>query len=268
VACRCVSALAAYGNYLKKYHSKANFVFKWEEKAREEGRNIIDSARKEGRDSLLEFEAKRLLELHGAPILLERLAKTADEAIQIFQDIGQDVALKIVSPDILHKSDAGGVRTNLGTPETVRSAFDEILSNAKKYHETADIRGVLVSPMAEQGVEVIIGTKIDDQFGPVIMFGLGGVLVEILKDVSFRVLPISPHAARKMIEEIKASVILDGYRGRPPMDKKSLTKLLLTCSEVIEAYPDIKEMDLNPVMVYDEGVAIVDARIILKEVAK
>jgi acetate---CoA ligase (ADP-forming) len=268
VACRCVSALVAYGSYLKKYHSKANFVFKWEEKAKEQGKDIIENAKRERRNSLLEFEAKRLLQIHGAPVLFERLAKTADEAVQIFRDMGQDVALKIVSPDILHKSDAGGVRTNLTTQETVRSGFDEIISSARKYNEKADIRGVLVSPMAEQGVEVIIGTKIDDQFGPVIMFGLGGVLVEILKDVSFRVLPISPPSAKRMIEEIKASVILNGYRGRPPADKRALRKLLLTCSEVIEAYPDIKEMDLNPVMVYEKGVAIVDARIILKEERK
>ncbi len=264
VACRCVSALATYGNYLKKYHSKANFVFKWGEKARDEGKEIIEGAKKDGRDSLLEFEAKRLLQLHGAPVLSERVAKTADEAAEIFRDIGQDVAMKIVSPDILHKSDAGGVRTNLTTEKTVRTAFDGIVANAKKYREKADIRGVLVSPMAEQGIEVILGTKIDDQFGPVIMFGLGGVTVEILKDVSFRVLPISPPSARKMIEEIKASVILDGYRGRPAADKTALKKLLLICSEIVEAYPDILEMDLNPVMVYEKGVAIVDARIILK----
>ncbi|MBW2093791.1 MAG: acetate--CoA ligase family protein [Deltaproteobacteria bacterium] len=263
VACRCVSALATYGKYLKQYHSKANFVLKWGEKAKEEGKKIIAGARKNGRNALLEFEAKRLLQLHGAPILSERMAKTADEAVEIFRDIGQDVALKIVSPDILHKSDAGGVRTNLTTEDAVRAAFDEIVSNAKAYYAEADIRGVLVSPMAEQGVEVIIGTKIDDQFGPVILFGLGGVLVEILKDVSFRVLPISPPSAKKMIDEIKASVILNGYRGRPPADKKALRRLLLTCSEVVEAYPEIREMDLNPVIVYENGVAVVDARIIL-----
>ncbi len=264
VASRCVSALATYGKYLRKYHSKANFVLKWGEKAKEEGKRIIKSAKKEGRDALLEFEAKRVLQLHGAPVLSERVAKTADEAVEMFQDIGQDVALKIVSPDILHKSDAGGVRTNLTTEESVRAAFDEIVSNAKKYNPKADIRGILLSPMAEQGIEVIIGTKIDDRFGPVIMFGLGGILVEILKDVSFRVLPISPSSARKMIDEIKASIILDGYRGRPPGDRAALKRLLLICSEIVEAYPDIKEMDLNPVIVYEKGVAIVDARIILK----
>lgn len=264
VACRCIGSLAVRGSYLQAYHAKANFVFHWGEKAKQEGRDIIDGARKDGRRSLLELEAKRLLKLHGAPVLSERLAKTADEAVEIFRDIGQDVALKIVSPDILHKSDAGGVRTNLTTDQEVRNAFDNIVRNGKRYHEGADIRGVLVSPMAEQGTEVIIGTKIDDQFGPVIMYGLGGVLVEILKDVSFRVLPISPTAAKKMIEETKASVILDGYRGRRPADKKELRRLLLICSEIAEAYPEIMEMDLNPVMVYEKGVAIVDARIILK----
>ncbi|RLB14657.1 MAG: acyl-CoA synthetase [Deltaproteobacteria bacterium] len=265
VACRCVSALATYGKYLKQYHSKANFVYNWGKKAKEEGKSIIASAKKDRRNALLEFEAKRLLQLHGAPILSERVAKTADEAVDIFQDIGQNVALKIVSPDILHKSDAGGVRTNLASEKAVRTAFNEIVTNVKGYHAKADIRGVLVSPMAEQGIEVIIGTKIDDQFGPVIMFGLGGVLVEILKDVSFRVLPISPPSAKKMIDEIKASVILNGYRGRPPADKKALRRLLLTCSEVVGAYPEIREMDLNPVIVYEKSVAVVDARIILKQ---
>lgn len=265
VACRCVSALATYGKYLKQYHSKANFVYNWGKKAKEEGKIIIAGAKKDRRNALLEFEAKRLLQLHGAPILSERVAKTADEAVDIFQDIGQNVALKIVSPDILHKSDAGGVRTNLASEKAVRTAFNEIVTNVRGYHAKADIRGVLVSPMAEQGIEVIIGTKIDDQFGPVIMFGLGGVLVEILKDVSFRVLPISPPSAKKMIDEIKASVILNGYRGRPPADKKALRRLLLTCSEVVGAYPEIREMDLNPVIVYEKSVAVVDARIILKQ---
>jgi acetyltransferase len=119
--------------------------------------------------------------------------------------------------------------------------------------------------MATEGVEVIIGTKYDDQFGPVIMYGLGGIMVEILEDVSFRVLPLSPSSARKMIEETKSFPILDGVRGTPPSDKKAIRKLLLLCSEVVESYPEIAEMDLNPIIVYNEGLSIVDARIILKE---
>ena len=214
---------------------------------------------------MLEYEAKRLLHLHEVPIHQDYLAKSADEAVSIAKEINGQVALKIVSPGILHKSDAGGVKLELDTEEEIRIAFEEIIENAKKFNAQSDIRGVIVSPMAREGVEVIIGTKIDDQFGPVIMFGLGGVLVEVLRDVSFRVLPISPTFAKKMIEEIKAAPLLNGFRGIPPADKKSLRKLLLKCSEIIEAYSEIQEMDLNPVIVHDTGVDIVDARIILKQ---
>jgi len=121
-----------------------------------------------------------------------------------------------------------------------------------------------VSAMAAEGVEVIIGTKYDDQFGPVIMYGLGGIMVEILKDVAFRVIPLTPTGARKMIEETKSFPILNGSRGKPPLDKRAITKLLLRCSEIVVAYPEIQEMDLNPVIVHQEGITIVDARVILK----
>ena len=131
-----------------------------------------------------------------------------------------EVVLKIVSPDILHKSDAGGVLTNLKTEKQIRHAFDAIMKNARQFTPEADIRGVLVSPMARKGVEIIIGTKIDDQFGPVIMYGLGGIMVEVLKDVAFRVLPLTRASARKMMEETKSYPILNGIRGNPPYDKK------------------------------------------------
>jgi acetyltransferase len=172
--------------------------------------------------------------------------------------------MKIVSPDILHKSDVGGVRIKLSSEKDIRTAFRDIMRNCKKYDAKADIKGILVSPMADEGVEVIIGTKIDDQFGPVIMYGLGGIMVEILKDVSFRVLPISQTDARKMIEETKSYPILNGARGNPALDKKALRKLLLLCSDIVESYPEIEEMDLNPVVVHEKGVSVVDARIILK----
>jgi acetyltransferase len=174
------------------------------------------------------------------------------------------VVLKIVSPDILHKSDAGGVKINLKTEEQIRIAYNEIILNAKNYNPDADIIGILVTPMANRGLEVIVGTKIDDQFGPVIMYGLGGIMVEIMKDVTFWVLPISPTSARKMIGETRSSVILDGVRGQKGYDKKALKRILLLCSELIESYPEIQEMDLNPVILHHEGLDIVDARIILK----
>jgi len=147
------------------------------------------------------------------------------------------------------------------------SLFNSLTGMAKPtgtFDPEAETRGVLVSPMADPGLEIIIGTKIDDQFGPIIMFGIGGVTVEVLKDVAFRVLPISNRTARMMIDSIRSVALLDGHRGKPPVDKSAIRKLLLVASQVVEAYPDIQEMDLNPVIVHEEGLVVVDARIILK----
>ncbi len=265
VACSCVGALAERGRYLREYHAKVNFVFNWRAKEKPEGRKIIDKVREEGRWFLLETEARSLFRLHGAPVSGDILATTADEAVQAYEKIGNPVVLKIVSPDILHKSDTGGVRLNLKTGGEVRQAFAEIIESVRHYDFEADIRGVMVTPMERSGLEVIIGTKIDDQFGPVIMFGLGGVMVEFLKDVSFRVLPISPRTAGRMMENIRAAPLLKGFRGYPPCDKIALRRLLLICSEIVEAYPEIAEMDLNPVIAYENGARIVDARIILRD---
>ena len=268
ISAKCIAVLADYGSYLARHHTKATFKLNWKVKAKPEGIKIIKKALQEGRHSLLEYEAKKLFKIHGAPVPQDCLVQSADEAVQCALDLGTDVAMKIVSPDILHKSDAGGVRIKLGSEKEIRSAFREIMKNCKQYDPRAEIKGVLVSPMADEGVEVIIGTKIDDQFGPVVMYGLGGIMVEILKDVSFRVLPITPTDARKMIEETKSYPILDGARGNPPLDKKALRKLLMLCSDIVESYPQIEEMDLNPVIVHEKGVSVVDARIILKTQAR
>jgi len=264
IAVNCISVLAEYGNYLSSYQPKHSFELNWGAGARPEGQKIIAAAHKDNRNVLLEHEAKALLDSHGAPVSKDRLVQTADEAVEFAQTIGKGVVLKIVSPDILHKSDAGGVRIKLKTEKEIRSAFNEISINARKYNPMADIRGMIVSPMAGEGVEVIIGTKYDDQFGPVIMYGLGGIMVEIIKDVSFRVLPITRSAAKKMIEQTKSFPILNGARGNPKLDQKAIRRLLMLCSEIVEAYPDIEEMDLNPVIVHEKGLSIVDARIILK----
>jgi len=265
IAVNCISVLAEYGNFLNSYHPKQSFELSWGEKTRPEGQKIISAARRDGRNALLEHEAKQLFAIHGAPVSADLMAQTEDEAVEFAQKIGQEVVLKIVSPDILHKSDAGGVRIKLKTEKEIRTAFKEISKNARKYNPNADIRGMLVSPMANLGVEIIIGTKYDDQFGPVIMYGLGGIMVEIMKDVSFRVLPITRTTARKMIEQTKSFPILNGARGNPPLDQKSIRKLLMLCSEIVEAYPEIEEMDLNPVIVHEKGISIVDARVILKQ---
>ncbi len=268
IACKCIGVLAQYGRYLKSYHAKSDFVLNWEAKAKPEGQQIIDGVYQSGRSALLEAEAKQLLRLHGAAVTSDALATTEDAAADAAAAMGGKVVLKISSPDILHKSDAKGVQLNLSGKDQVKKAFREIIRNAKAYKADARIEGVLISPMVGKGIEVIIGTKIDDQFGPVIMYGLGGVMVEILKDVSFRVLPISRRSAQRMIAETKSHPILDGARGDKPYDKKALVNLLLVCSEIIEAYPQIQEMDLNPVIIHHEGLSIVDARILLKPAAK
>lgn len=265
IASKCMGALAEYGRYLDSYHSKVNFILECGKKAHADSLDIINKARDEKRRALLEHEAKSIFRAHGIKIPHEGLARNAKEAASIAKKIGAPVAMKIASPDILHKSDAGGVKLNLSGKEEVTTAFQEIIDNAKAFAPEADIKGVLVTPMIEKGLEIIVGTKIDDVFGPVIMFGIGGILVEVLRDVAFRVLPISHLTARQMIDDIRSSKLLNGFRGDPPYDKKAIRKLLLTVSEVVEAYPDIQEMDLNPVIVHREGISIADARIILSE---
>ena len=264
VASKCIAVLAEYGNYLKSYHAKTNFVFKTGVKAKPEGRKIISNALNEGRQGLLEHEAKRLFKLHGAPVAEARLATTADEAAAMAAEIDAPVAMKIVSPQILHKSDAGGVIVNVQGKSKVRQAFSRLVENAARFDANAEIKGVLVEPMAATGIEIIIGTKIDEQFGPVIMYGLGGIMVEILKDVSFRVLPISRFTAKAMIEDTKSAPLLRGVRGTPPYDQKTLVNLMLLVSDMVESYPEIEEMDLNPIILHEKGATIVDARIILK----
>ena len=225
--------------------------------------SIIDKAKADGRKILTEVESKDILEEAGIPTARARLATTADEAVAAAKEVGFPVALKIVSPDITHKSDVGGVKLNLSTPEEVKAAFDEIIAAAKKAQPDAAIDGVSVQKMARPGIEVIMGMSQDAQFGPVLMFGLGGILVEVLKDVSFRLVPITPRDARQMVQEIKGRPLLEGYRGQEPADVEALEKLLLRLSDFIEKHPEIAELDLNPVFAYKDGAVAVDARIIL-----
>ena len=226
---------------------------------------IIDQARSEGRSVLSEVEAKALLASAGIPVVEAKLATTADEAASVANDIGYPVALKIVSQQITHKSDVGGVVLNIEDADAVRAAFAEITKAGKKADAKAQIDGVSVQRMAEPGVEVITGMTLDPQFGPVLMFGLGGVLVEVLKDVAFRIVPITRRDASQMIHEIQGFPILEGHRGAEPSDIGALEALLVQLSEFIEAHPDIVELDLNPVFAYPKGAVAVDARIVLSE---
>ena len=264
VSCRCIGALAEYGSFQRSYKERRNFVFRWRVKARTRGRELINGARAEGRLALLEHEAKELIGLHGIPVPREQVAATAEEAASAADDIDGPVALKLVSPQILHKSDADGVKLGLTNGEDVRRAYGDIVRGAHAYDPDAEVRGVLVSPMAAPGVEVIVGTKIDDQFGPVIVFGIGGILVEVVRDVSYRVLPLTKRAAQHMIDDIHAVALLDGYRGQPPADRAAIVRLLRAVSELVEAYPEILTMDLNPVIVHERGLSVVDARILLR----
>ena len=225
--------------------------------------SIIDSARKEGRTLLTEIEAKQVLEEAGVPVSPARLAKSADDAAKVADQLGYPIVLKIVSPQITHKSDVGGVALNLNSAADVKAAFDRVVASAKKAEPNATIEGVAVQRMERQGIEVIVGMTTDPQFGPVLMFGLGGVMVEILKDVAFRVIPINERDARQMINEIKGKPLLDGYRGTDPADIRKLEKLLMKVSTFVEQHPEVAELDLNPVFAYKDSAKAVDARIVL-----
>jgi len=226
---------------------------------------IIDKARSEGKTLLTEIESKQLLKQVGISVIDTKLAPARDEAISASRQFGFPAVLKIVSPDIVHKSDAGGVKLGLRTSKQVGKAYDDILSAVKQKHPQAVIQGVSVQKMARPGVEVIIGMTKDAQFGPVLMFGLGGILVEILKDVSFRIVPLTKRDAGEMIREIKGYPLLEGYRGQEPVDVSKLEELLLKVSDFVEQNPEVKEIDLNPVFAYSDGAVAVDARVILEE---
>ena len=223
----------------------------------------IAQARSEGRTVLTEIESKQVLAAAGIPVAEARLATTPDEAVKVADSLEYPVVMKIVSPEITHKSDVGGVKVGVKTADEVRAAFTEITGAAQTAQASATITGIAVQKMAPQGIEVIIGMSKDSQFGPVLMFGLGGILVEVLKDVSFRIVPIERRDAREMIEEIKAFPVLQGVRGQDPADLGALEDLLLKLSEFVEANPQVEELDLNPVFAYKDGALAVDARIVV-----
>ncbi|MCP4576293.1 MAG: acyl-CoA synthetase [Deltaproteobacteria bacterium] len=265
VACKSISVLSEYGNYLRSYKAKEKFVFSKGEKAKARGREIFKRAREEKRNALFEHEAKELIGLHGGGHFDNSLVHSAEEAVVAASSMNGPLAMKIVSPDILHKTEAGGVKLNLSTDLEIEAAYEAIMEGAIRYNAEARIEGILLEPMMRSGLELIVGTKMDDQFGPVIMFGIGGTLVEILKDVVFRVLPISERTARRMIERIRSVDLLNGFRGSPPVDRKAIKNLLLTISEIVGSYRQIQEIDLNPIIAYGKGLVVADARILLKK---
>ncbi len=226
-------------------------------------RTIVQHAKEQHRLALTEREAKALVQSAGIPTVRTELARTADEAITLARDMGFPVALKISSADVAHKSDIGGVQLNLATEAAVRRAFHDIVTAVRTTQPAAAIEGISVQPMAQPGVEVIIGLTSDPQFGPLIMFGLGGVHVEVLKDVAFRVAPLRPQDAADMIREISGFPLLTGHRGQAAVDLAALEQALLSLSALAEAQPDIQELDLNPVFAYEDGCLVVDAHVVL-----
>ena len=228
-----------------------------------QAKKIFDKVKKDGRPNLLEEEGQDVLRAYGFPLPQSTLAKTENDAAKVAKKIGYPVVMKIASPQIIHKSDAGGVKVNLKTDNEVKAAFKEIVNNAKKYNKKAEIKGVLVVEMVKGGKEMIIGSKLEPGMGPVIMLGMGGIYVEVLKDVTFKLAPVTSNEADDMISSIKMKKILEGVRGEKPSDKAKLSECIQRLSQLVTDFKEIKELDMNPVLVMEQGKGckILDVRI-------
>jgi acetyltransferase len=267
LAINAMAALREYARFKSAEAGETKVSIKGDKKA---ALKIIEAARTDGRSSLTEIEAKEVFKAYGLPVTVTLLAKTEDEAVALAKKVGFPVVMKIVSPDILHKSDAGGVKVNIKDEAGVRDAFKTILTNSKAYKADANIHGIAIQEMAPWGTEVILGSVNDPTFGPTMMFGLGGIFVEVLKDVTFRVSPVTEDQAANMLGEIRGAPILAGARGEAPRDRKALADVITKYSNMIlDLRDDIAESDANPVLVYEEGkgLKVVDARVILKKKA-
>ena len=256
---RALKAMLTFTNWVKnspgkitKFNVKKNTVKK-----------ILDNAKKEKRSALLEEEGQEILRAYGFPLPASKLAKSKKEAVAASKKIGYPVVLKIASPQIIHKSDADGVKVNLQNAKDVENAFDTIIKNAKKYNKKADIKGVLVVEMVKGGKEMIIGSKLEPGFGPVVMLGMGGIYVEVLKDVTFKLAPMTNIEADDMISSIKTKKILEGVRGEKPSDIKKLSECIQRLSQLVSDFNEIKELDMNPVLVMEKnkGCRVLDVRI-------
>ena len=230
---------------------------------KEKASKVFDKVKEEGRTNLLEEEGLEILSAYGFPLPKSILAKTEDEAVEAANKIGYPTVMKIASPQIVHKSDAGGVKVNLSSDKEVRDAFKVIVDNAKKYDSKAEIKGVLIVEMVKGGKEMIIGSKLEPGFGPVVMLGMGGIYVEILKDVTFRLAPFTDQEANDMISSIKTKKLLEGVRGEKPSDVEKLSECIQRLSQLVTDFREIKELDMNPVLVMEEGEGckILDVRI-------
>lgn len=261
VAVKALSSLIKY-NFRRQMYLQEKPVSPVPLKAKEEVATILAQTAPE--EKLTEEEAKQILKTYGIRVTKEEVATSPEEAVAAAARIGYPVVLKILSPDILHKTEAGGVKLNLDTPEKVLAAYKEIIANTSACQPGARIKGVLVQEMLPVGVEVIIGISQDPVFGPVVMFGLGGIFVEVLQDIALRVVPLTRSDAYEMIEEIKGRRILDGVRGQPPVNKSAIVEVILKVAQLAQDFPQIKELDINPLICSGKGVWVADALIVLQ----
>jgi len=224
---------------------------------------IFEEVKGQGRNVLTYEESRKVMELAGVPLNKIEVGKNLDECIAKANEIGYPVVLKVISEDIIHKTEAGGVKVGIKSDSELKKAYEEMMESVTTYHPGAKIDGFSIEEMVS-GVEVLVGQTTDPQFGKMIAFGIGGIFVEVYKDVSFRLIPISENDVEEMYCEIKGRKMLDGFRGMPALKMDDLKSLLLNISKLVENHPEIKEMDLNPVMVTKEGLKAIDARIILE----
>ena len=258
-AIRTLATMLRFANWIKTPPGKiTKFKVNYAQ-----AKKVFEKVKKEKRPNLLEEEGQEVLRAYGFPLPHSSLAKNENEAVKIAKKIGYPVVMKIASPQIIHKSDAGGVKVNLTNDKEVKTAFNEIVKNAKKYDSKAQIKGVLVVEMIKGGKEMIIGSKLEPGFGPVIMLGMGGIYVEVLKDVTFRLAPVTDQEANDMISSIKTKKLLEGVRGEKPSDIKKLSECIQRLSQLVTDFKEIKELDMNPVLVMEKGKGckILDVRI-------
>jgi acetyltransferase len=261
-AAKAFGALYKYSNWLNRQHL-AQYRLTFD---RERAAGIIRDCLAGGRTRLGELDGIGILESYGFKVLPTKLARTAEEAGVVAAELGLPVVLKVVSEQILHKSDAGGVMVGLETVEEVRQAFDTIVARGRAYKADAVIEGVLVQKMAPSGTEVILGLNRYPVFGPLLMFGIGGIFVEVFQDVTFRLAPIGRNEARRMVRQIKGYKLLQGFRGRPKGDIETIEKCLVGLSNMAINHPEIVELDINPLLVHAEGrgATAADCRMILR----
>lgn len=263
---RAVAAMAAISQY-RVIRETPLPEFEQIDVDKEHVAKVFEEVRKAGRVTIGDFESREILEAYGLTIPNSKLAKNPEEAVEIAQEIGYPVVMKIASPDILHKTDVGGVKVGLSSAADVRDAYDLMVYRAKRYLPDAKVWGCLIQEMSPPGLEVLVGMNRDPQFGPLVTFALGGIYVEVLKDATFRIAPFSKQEAETMLTEIRARALLDGVRGKPAVDKVAIVDTLLRIGQLVTDFPEIVELDINPLMVYDkgQGALAIDMRLVLHQ---